>query len=182
MKRWGNLKPVRFDEKELKTDLGNNNFIFVGSSCDMFANNIPNDWIYSTLNYMQSFNNHYLLQSKNPKRFKDFWNWNDGTIKYCTTIETNRFYPHIIKESPRPDERVFEYLDYITVEPIMDFDLYYLIKFLKMCKPIQINIGADSGNNHLPEPPKGKIQELIKELGEFTKVKLKKNLNRLLNE
>jgi hypothetical protein len=35
MKRWGKLKPARFDQKELKTDLGSNNFIFVGSSCDM---------------------------------------------------------------------------------------------------------------------------------------------------
>ena len=45
MKRWGRLKPVRLDEKELKTDLGNDNFIFVGSSCDMFAQNIPDEWI-----------------------------------------------------------------------------------------------------------------------------------------
>ena len=28
-------KDVRLDKKELKTDLGENNFIFVGSSCDM---------------------------------------------------------------------------------------------------------------------------------------------------
>ena len=28
MKRWGKQPPVHFDEKELKTDLGKNNFIF----------------------------------------------------------------------------------------------------------------------------------------------------------
>jgi len=32
-------------KKELKTDLGNGNFIFVGSSCDLFANDIPKKWI-----------------------------------------------------------------------------------------------------------------------------------------
>ena len=32
MKQWGQLNPVRFDEKELNTDLGSGNFIFVGSS------------------------------------------------------------------------------------------------------------------------------------------------------
>lgn len=37
MKRWGNLRPARFDEKELNTDLGSGNFIFVGSSCDMWS-------------------------------------------------------------------------------------------------------------------------------------------------
>lgn len=40
MKRFGKLNKVRFDAKELKTDLGTGNFIFVGSSCDMFAENI----------------------------------------------------------------------------------------------------------------------------------------------
>jgi len=49
MKRWGKLNPVRFDEKELKTDLGSGNFIFVGSSCDMWAENIPDKWIFKTL-------------------------------------------------------------------------------------------------------------------------------------
>ena len=32
---------LKFDEKELKTDLGEGNFIFVGSSCDMFADAVP---------------------------------------------------------------------------------------------------------------------------------------------
>ena len=41
MKRWGKLNPVRFDEKELKTDLGKNNFIFVGSEDLM-----KQEWIY----------------------------------------------------------------------------------------------------------------------------------------
>lgn len=53
MKRWGKLKPTRFDEKELKTDLGKDNFIFVGSSCDMFAEKIPNEWIEKTLEHCQ---------------------------------------------------------------------------------------------------------------------------------
>ena len=41
MKRWGKLKPARFDEKELKTDFGN--FIFVGSSNDLFAKGISDE-------------------------------------------------------------------------------------------------------------------------------------------
>ena len=44
------LNPVRFDKKELKTKLQDKEFsdscfIFIGSSCDMFADNIPFDWI-----------------------------------------------------------------------------------------------------------------------------------------
>ena len=37
MKRWGKQRDPYFDRRELKTDLGEGNFIFVGSSCDIFA-------------------------------------------------------------------------------------------------------------------------------------------------
>jgi hypothetical protein len=33
MKRWGEQRPLHLDESELYTDLGEGNFIFVGSSC-----------------------------------------------------------------------------------------------------------------------------------------------------
>jgi len=62
----------------------------------------------------------------------------------------------------------------------MKFDLDIFVKELKDVLPKQINIGADSGNNRLPEPSKENILELIKQLETFTKVKIKKNLNRLL--
>ena len=47
MKRMSIQNPVRFDEKELKT-LINGNFVFIGSSCDLFANDIPGEWIDKT--------------------------------------------------------------------------------------------------------------------------------------
>ena len=50
---------------------------------------------------------------------------------------------------------------------------------IKFCHPQQVNIGADSGNNGLPEPSHGKIDALIEELNIFTTVKLKANLKRL---
>jgi hypothetical protein len=40
MKRWGHLKPPRLVESEFNTDLGSGNFIFVGSSCDMWAERV----------------------------------------------------------------------------------------------------------------------------------------------
>jgi hypothetical protein len=65
---------------------------------------------------------------------------------------------------------------YITVEPVMDFDLGKFTEIIKACSPRQVNIGADSGNNRLPEPPKEKILKLVKELCRFTEVKVKSNL------
>ena len=192
MKRWGKLKSVRFDEKELKTDLGSGNFIFVGSSCDMFAKNIPFCWIKNTFDYCQKFDNKYFIQSKNTERLFDlkflFAGLHDKNFSICTTVETNRYYPSIMNNCPHPMDRLIYFqklglanIDkYITIEPIMDFDLDIMLSVIKWTFPEQVNIGADSGNNGLPEPSKEKIFQLIEGLKEFTTVVNKKNLKRLL--
>ena len=188
MKRYGKLKPVRFDKKELKTDLGKNNFIFVGSSCDMFATGIPYDWIIKTLEHLKKFDNTYLFQSKSPGDFDAIPIHGPDKYILCTTIETNRVYPEVMKYSPEPFERALKFglipLEdkYVTVEPIMDFDSESFFSMLSYIRPIQVNIGADSGSNNLPEPSSAKIRHLIYLLKEITTVKLKPNLKRLYNE
>jgi len=192
MKRWGKQKPVRFDEKELKTDLGEGNFIFVGSSCDMWANAIPEEWILKTIDHIDKYPyNKYLFQSKNPKRmFKERWMFRP-TPNYIfgTTIETNRFYPQMGK-APEPFNRALNiahmsnkyFRTMVTIEPIMDFDLKDLIFLVTMCNPEWVNIGANTNHKvKLCEPEPEKLQELIFELKKITKVKIKKNLNRLRN-
>lgn len=189
MKRWGNQKPIRFDDKELKSDLGKDNFIFVGSSCDMFAENIPDEWILKTLNHCQKFDNKYLFQTKNPDRFLDYIDSCVITDKsvLCTTIESNREYPEIQCKSPSVANRALQMNEiskiiktYVTIEPIMDFDLDEMVKLISICNPVKVNIGADSGNNNLPEPEKENISQLIEELKKFTEINNKSNLKRLL--
>ena len=41
----------RMAEYEFDTKLGNGNFIFIGSSTDMFASNISSEWITRVLDY-----------------------------------------------------------------------------------------------------------------------------------
>lgn len=182
MKRWGDLKPVRLDVKEFKTDLGQGNFIFVGSSCDMFANDIPSEWISKVFNYCDLFENKYLFQTKNPANIRRIMPMNSSV---CVTLESNRFYPEIMRNSPSPSDRVKEmqlirHPLFITIEPIIDFDFYNFIEMIKACDPLQVNIGADSGRHGLPEPSKEKIDELVNELSRFTKVVHKKNLRRIV--
>lgn len=187
MHRWGKQKPVRFDEKELKTDLGSGNFIFVGSSCDMFADDIPEKWIIETLNHCSKFENQYLFQTKNPGRFIKFSSHpviNNGSV-ICTTIESNYFYKDIMANSPTPLARsiameAIPISKYVTIEPIIDFDLNDMITMIMRCNPEQVNIGVDTGNNKLPEPSSDKIRSLISELSKFTIVHQKSNLKRLL--
>ena len=183
MKRWGKLKPVRFDEKELKTDLGTGNFIFVGSSCDMFAENIPDEWVIETLDYCKKFDNQYLFQTKNPSRIND--NYLPRNSVVCTTIETNRWYEDIMNNCPPPYKRALgmyciDLPKYLTIEPILDFDLSEMIDIIREINPVQVNIGADSGRNNLPEPSKEKVLQLVSELQKFTIIHNKSNLQRLL--
>jgi len=186
MKRFKNQRPVRFDARELKTDLGEGNFIFVGSSCDMFAEAIPKGWTYDTLARCYAFENRYLFQSKNPARMaRNMGSMPPGSV-LCTTIETNRWYPEIMRNSPRPEERakgmeaLSRFPRYVTIEPIMDFDLAPMVELIRRCEPVQVNIGADSGNNHLPEPGAEKVLALIDELVKFTTIARKRNLERIL--
>lgn len=185
MKRMSIQKHSRFDQYELSTDLGSGNFIFVGSSNDIFAKDIPREWINNTLSHCSRFDNRYLFQSKNPKRFADFDLPNKSVV--CTTIETNRWYPEIMQNAPHPKERAEamaeaskQYPTFVTIEPILDFDLDELLALIKQCNPKQVNIGADSKGHHLPEPDRGKIIRLIKELKKFTKIEKKDNLWRLM--
>ena len=91
-----------------------------------------------------------------------------------------------MKNSPHPMQRsiamqeLSEVIDtYVTIEPILDFNLEHMVKMIKRCNPKQVNIGADSGRNNLPEPTKEKVFELISELQKFTVIHNKSNLNRL---
>lgn len=106
MKRWGKLNTVRFDEKELKIPMTNNDYIFVGSSCDMFADNIPDEWILKVLRHCDDYNNQYLFQTKNPSRILEFGHQVFYRSVICTTIETNRQYYDIMNNSPIMIDRV----------------------------------------------------------------------------
>lgn len=186
------------DESEFDTDLGSCNTIFIGSSCDHFAGSIPYQWIDLILTHLALFpENKYLLQTKNPKRLYDWIHntyletkWNRMVI-IGTTLETNRdLLPEVMGAQPRvpsPMNRQFwlrktnAYHKMVSIEPIMDFDLDVFVKWIQNIKPDFVSIGADSKGHKLPEPNKEKTLELIKELEKFTEVKIKHNLNRIIN-
>jgi len=174
------LNPVRFDEKEFKCNLGEGNFIFVGSGNDMFSKSIPAVWIHKTIDHCSEFKNKYLFQSKNPERFLSY-EFPEGTV-LATTIESN--YDSGISKAPKIEERIRAMIELkcdkmVTIEPIVKFDLDELVKMIQFIKPIQVNIGADSKGHHLNEPSREEINRLIEALKPFTIVFLKDNLKRL---
>jgi hypothetical protein len=185
-KRFGSPGPIRLVEKELKTNLGKGNFIFVGSATDMFAEDVFRPDILAVINHCLKFpDNKYLFQSKNTSGLASFdCRFPDNSIT-CTTLETNREYYPTMGNSPTPANRVLYFSNikkekHVTIEPIMDFDFHQFVDMIKWSAPAQVNIGADSGRNGLPEPPTEKVLELIAELEKFTKVVRKPNLERLI--
>ena len=183
------LGSIRIETKELQENLGENNFIFVGSSTDMWASDVRSEWIELVLAKCRNFDgNTYLFQTKNPSRFWKF----DGKFPRKTvlgiTLETNRDIDISVSKAPSPQSRVSwmeeKWMDrkMVTIEPILDFDLDPFIAMIKRVNPEWVNIGADSKNHNLPEPSREKVELLITELKKFTEVRRKSNLERLTKE
>ena len=196
-KREHEQSPSHLDYTEFKTDLGYENFIFVGSGIDLFAQDIPKEWIKRTLDYCYQANtnnlfgatNKYLFQSKNPRRIIDFINHPIFAYAFvCTTIETNRDYPSIMRNSLKIEERVLAMEEisqiwgidtYVTVEPIMDFDLEEMITAIRRCHPKQVNFGKNTNKDVLlTEPDKTKARQLILAVKEFSQIHIKENLKK----
>jgi hypothetical protein len=108
--------------------------------------------------------------------------------EFCTTLETNEYPLSDITNAPSIEQRVdamrvlgkTKYKTMITIEPVLKFELTDFVELIKQCNPDQVNIGADSKGNNLPEPNGDEILELIEELEKFTTVHTKNNLNKKL--
>lgn len=175
---------IRLNNFEMETDLGSGNTIFVGSSCDIWADKIPKMWIELVLDHCREFSNAYVFQSKNPKRFLEFTDPNKfpKDTLLGITMESNRSYD--LSKAPSPSDRYNDFLKikgfkkFISAEPIMDFDLDIFSSWLINSNLSFISIGADSKGNKLPEPPSDKVKQLIDLLKGHTAVKIKPNLDR----
>lgn len=180
---------IRILEKELDIKYGSGKTIFIEHMNDMFANNVSDIWIQWILGHCCEFQeNTYIFQTKNPQRVYSFLPFFPHNFMIGTTIETNRWNSEI-SQAPQPIERYRGILRlkeshfqvFVTIEPIMDFDVDILTHWLITLKPDFINIGADSKKSDLTEPSKEKIVKLIKNLQHANIIiKKKTNLERIL--
>lgn len=197
--RMGNPKyygEPRLIEHELKTPLmkpDDGTVIFIGSCNDIFGYWIPREWILKVLNHCKEYpDNTYLFQTKNPARFFEFENLFPPNVIYGTTLETNRDYGYFkISKAPLPSLRKhmfclfvgnndFSYRSMLSLEPLINFDLDVMVKWVNEIKPLFVSIGADSVTKSLPDPSPKKTKQLINELEKITEVRVKDNLQRLL--
>ena len=203
MKQEKEQSQIHLKEDELKGSFNPNHFIFIGSGTDVFADDVPANWIKEVLDYCVNNTNsglfedffseegktRFMLQTKNPKRIMEFINHplldpERNQVVICTTLETNRFYPEIMNNAPHPEERAERMAKisdkglptYVTLEPIMDFDLDEFEELIKKCNPVQVNICYNTNFRvSLPEPSTDKVVKLIERLIPYTKIHLKEN-------
>ncbi len=184
------LGKLRISEKNIDTNLGSDNIIFVCHTCDLFAEDVPAEWIERVLAQCRKYpKNRYLLQTKNPKRILEFAHLLPLDVLLGTTIETNRT-EYYESKAPSYIERaqalgwlsLMGFVTMVTIEPIFDFDLEELVEIVIMANPKWINVGADSKGQGIPEPSKEKVTQLIESLQDKTDVELKRNLERILGD
>lgn len=184
--------PYALDGNAMRDNLKSGNSIFVCSCNDLFEENVDCTIITKILNKCrENPSNSYVYQSKNPGRFVNYLFpilENGMNLFLGTTIETNRSMDAISK-APSPQRRAQGILyvphnakTFITIEPILDFDLDEMVELIRMAHPNFVNIGADSKKCGLPEPDNEKVLALIYELAKFTEVKQKSNLVRILTK
>jgi protein gp37 len=183
---------LRLIEKEFDVNYGRGKTIFMEHCNDLFAKDVPDEFICRIINHCSMFpENTYVFQTKNPARFYGFLHLmprNTTNAILGATIETNRDMSEVSKAPPA--QKRYEAMKnlscrkFITVEPILRFDLKILAKWIGEIKPEFVNIGADSKGHNLIEPTYGEIVALAEELRNKYGIKIieKHNMQRLIDK
>lgn len=158
--------------------------VFVSDMGDLWGDWVPDEWIRRVLQHISKFpNTWFLFLTKNPQRYHDFINEIPSNAILGATIETNRdeyfqerYGSSRISSAPLPTRRYeamrrLEWpLKFISIEPILDFDLDIFTVWIEEINPFLVYVGYDNYNNKLPEPPISKTIELMRRLEDFTLV------------
>jgi len=183
---------VRLIEDEFKVNYGSGKTIFIEHMNDLFAqrdnDEVMDEQISKVLIHCEEYpDNKYVFQTKNPLVALAYLTAHHiNNYMIGTTIESNRHYPQMGNapsiELRRGGMMAFGKIEtFVTIEPIMDFDVSHLVAILKDINPLFVNIGADSKGCHLPEPTPAKVKEFVAKLQEAgIVIRKKNNLGRML--
>ena len=192
---------IRLIEEELKVNYDfkqnfpDGAYLFIEHINDLWAMDVPREAIERILAHCNIWpNNTYVFQTKNPERYMNFISKFPPKTVLGVTLETNRIIPDI-SFAPNPHERFEAFMvtinaikarsdidikTFLTLEPILQFDMDVLVKWIAEIKPDFINLGADSKDHMLPEPTIDDIEELVIKLHETgIELREKHNLSRL---
>jgi DNA repair photolyase len=175
----------RLDENVLKKKVPKG-IHFLCSCTDLFASNVPPEIVIEILNWAKIQDCVWIIQTKDPFRVLNFVHLLPVGSIVGTTIETNRDMI-LLSKAPTPLSRA-RWIGklskikntFLTLEPLINFDLDEFLELIKIANPDFVNIGADSKNNNLLEPSAEKVRSLIQALKKVgIEIRKKSNLKRL---
>lgn len=169
-------------EKRLKQKFKPNDFVFVSDMGDAWSRIVDIRWQAAVVAVARmNPETTFLYMTKDPYGYVRFereaFRFPDNVL-LGITIETNRDTLKI-SHAPMTEARYLYFRKvqhkrkFVSIEPIMDFDLDTLVSWIKDLKPEMVAAGYDNYKNGLVEPTLEKTNRLIVELGEFTKVYIK---------
>lgn len=186
----GNLRLI---EREFSVKYGEGKTIFIENCNDLFADEVPFSMIAEIMKHCKAWpHNTYVFQSKNPERMMQAIPIFPPKTIVGVTIETNRSIEGI-STAPAPIARMLAMEEFrvsfpmikrfVTIEPVLDFDIDTLAMWIARIRPHFLNLGADSKNRNLPEPSVAKIMSFVLKLQEYgIELRKKHNLQRLVQE
>lgn len=153
-----------------------NQFVLVSDMGDLFGEWVPKEWILRVIDATRnSPSSEFLFLTKNPNRYKEFAHLCRENIVLGATIETSG--PHRFSKAPSVIERARAMTDlsykrkFVSIEPILAFDLDIFAGMIEDIVPEQVAVGYDNYHHNLPEPSLPKTLQLMERLNEFTKVR-----------
>jgi len=194
---------VKYDERTLRRKGGTYpGVIFVEHMNDIGGPGVTREMQIAILDHCKAWpENTYVFQSKRPQGFLDLLDFETGIFpERCiigTTIETNREIEGI-SDAPPPVERYKAMRNlpaslpgtragethplrcFLTIEPVLEFDVEVLADWIGQLQPDFLNLGADSKDRGLPEPTVDDIEALVIALAKLgVELREKHNLGRL---
>lgn len=157
-------------------------FVFVCSMGDIsFAPSVVWNQVYITA--QNHPDTRFLLCTKNPLVYQKLA-WRLDNVYYGVTIETDKNYK--VSWAMRPLDRYLAFKEvnhphkFLSIEPVMSFNLDVFVGWIADIKPEIIEIGADNYHNNLPEPQPQYLRQFIDIIKRYTPVVIQKQgLSRL---
>ena len=160
-----------------------NDFVFPVSMGDIaFAPSIVGQVILDHVNKYHETK--FLLCTKDPDIFRQV-KFHQPNLYLGTTLESNRRFNGTRAPSVFDRYRWLKDLShpckFISIEPVMDFDLNTFVQWILDINPSIVEVGADNYHHNLPEPSADKLNSLLVEIKKFGKIVIEKQgLERLL--
>lgn len=131
--------------------------------------------------------NIFYFCTKNPKGYVDYFKGFPEDIKdnfyFGFTLETNREIAPYISKAPLPSARIlnmklFQDMNplakiFVSIEPVMAFDIEFIDNYIKALEPSFVYIGHDNHHHNLPDARTDDVLRLIDRMEKYTEVRRK---------